>query len=59
MHHQGLRMRELNFSRRNFGVSKYQKRLKSFFDGHAQTHYQQKWGFTKERLLIIQYVISA
>ena len=52
-------MRVLNFSRRTFGVSKCQTRLKSFFDGHGQTHYQQKWGFIKERLLIIQYVISA
>ena len=58
-HHQGLRIRELNFSRRKIDVSKCPTRLMSFFNRHAQMHYQQKWGFTKERSLIIQYVISA
>lgn len=55
----GPRMRGLNYSRRTFGVSKCQIRLESFSSEHAQVHYQRRWGCTKERLLIIQHVISA
>ena len=58
VHHRGLRMRELKDSRRVFGVSRCQIRLKSSFGEHAQVHFLLRWGYTKERLLIIKSVIS-
>lgn len=58
MHHQGLRIRELKDSRRVFGISRCPIRLKFSFGGYAQVHYLLRWGYTRERLLIIKSVIS-
>ena len=58
VHHQGLWMRELKYSGRVFDVSRCQIKLKSSFGEHAQVHFLLRWGYTKERLLIIKFVIS-